>query len=130
MFVIEQFLIKIVQLVNNLMNLYRVSVSIDSRGINIKVRPIEAKETKNSYTSEGLRIPKSDLMSIKTIFVESHTAIRYYSYCLEQDIEKTTELLKDNCFEKVKQYKAEIDELYQVIFYNKEFIDSKILHSH
>ena len=54
-------------------------------------------------------------MLIDTMFVETHTSLRYYTYCLEGQQQKALDKLKSHIIEKVKKYKEEIDLLYSYI---------------
>lgn len=97
------------------MKIYKVAGFLDSRGFQKRIYDIEVTEKGKSFIGEGKIINKSKLMLIDTMFVETHTSLRYYTYCLEGQQQKALDKLKSHIIEKVKKYKEEIDLLYSYI---------------
>ena len=90
------------------MEIFRVSISLDFFGWSEKVssQNIE-KETKNSYLLYKERISKDKIMRLDTMFYESHKHFRYFTYCLEPDIDLAKQLLKNIIIEKIEKVEKE-----------------------
>ena len=97
------------------MKIFKVTGSIDKDGFRGRVVEIEVTESNKSYHGEGRLIRKHKIMLIDTVFLENHTSLRYFTYCLEGDQQKALDMLKAHIIEKVKKYKSEIDKLYSYI---------------
>ncbi len=94
-----------------MMQLFKITVFIDSRGLHKRIQDINVEEKGKSYFGEGKRINKDKLMKIDTMFFENHTSIRYFTYCLDGEQQKALNMLKKHVTDKVMQYKSEIDVL-------------------
>lgn len=95
--------------------LFRVNGWLDDKGFDKRIREYDVKEAAKSFVWEGNRVDKGRLMKIDTIWIEKHTLVNYYTYCLDGEQQKALDLLKDHMINKVKKYKAEIDVLMQYI---------------
>ena len=90
------------------MKIFKVSVGVDSSGWGQNVSELVVeKETKNSYLLYKERISKEKIMKIDTIFMDDHKYYRYFTYCLEPDVELAKQLLKEKIIEKIEKIEKE-----------------------
>jgi hypothetical protein len=97
------------------MKIFKVSGFLDKRGFNYRVQEIEVTESAKSFVGEGKRISKDKIMKIDTIFFENHKSMRYFTYCLDGEQQKSLDMIKQHIIEKLKTYKSEIDALMEFI---------------
>lgn len=95
--------------------IYRVSLSLDANGFRQITREINVKITDKCFIGDGYRIRKDELMRINTSFVETYKWMKYYTYCIDGDQEKSIDMLKTHIIEKLKGYKSELDVLLKYI---------------
>jgi len=96
-------------------HIFKILGWLDSKGFGYNIIKIEAKESDKSFIKNGKRISKDKLLKIDTIYNENHKTIRYITYCRDGEQQKALDIIKAHIIKKVKQYKSEIDELYQFV---------------
>ena len=101
------------------MKLYRVSTSlwVRSKDFTSNTNEIEVKDGK-TYSGDGHRISKDKIMRIDTNHYENSGSIHYFTWCFEEQLEEARLMLKNHIIKKVKQYKEDIDALYEIVISN------------
>lgn len=97
------------------LKIYVVSVFLDKHGFGYRVHDILVKEKGKSYVGEGKRISKDKFSVIDSIYIETHKSIRYHTYCLDGDQQKSIDMLKAHVISKLLEYKQEIELLFSFI---------------
>lgn len=96
-------------------SIFKIKCRLSNEGFVVNISEISVTESDKSFLKKGLRVSKNDLMKIHSLVMERHDRISYYTYCLEDQQDKATEILKSHISQKVNQYKSEIDTLMSFI---------------
>lgn len=94
------------------MKIYLISASLSPGGITCKTDEKEVSEKPVCYMANGLRVMKSNLLVVDTIWREQlGSIINYTTYCLEPDIEKAKVILIKKIKSQVALYSKQLNQL-------------------
>jgi len=103
------------------MKILKVSISLTKNGFTTTISEYEASEKKLIYTltrtlDDGFeditinkRIPKEDLMVLKSTMNQSTNFIGYYIYTFPEDIDEATDKIRGEIIKTLKNFNDEIN---------------------